>query len=150
MQLDYLVGRAVEHTEEDEDGWSVVLEGGAQIVNENPGYELPDGLAGLWLTRVTLSQDVTHVYFGDKDAPMKVQMRLAPTEYAVIDDDGSRHYPQRIEIVTSDLPEDPSPDRVVDGPSEEWIAAQQSSAVADEEAGLASLEEVLAPDDGEG
>jgi hypothetical protein len=138
-QLDHFLEREVEKTSETKDGYKIYLEGGVVIHSTR---QLPDGLKGQKLTTVLFSEDETTMVF---DGGSRVS--LHPTNYMMETDEYKPMHPQTPEELDpseSGVPEDPSAERIKDGPE----APESDSDETDEAEAAQALRE--AHDAGEG
>jgi hypothetical protein len=125
MQVDYFLGRPVKSVEDNDDGgWSIVFEDGSVIRSHDPDLGSPgQGIVGVSLNRVDMSSGTTVLNFGPKDNPLGTQINMNPVKYSVTDPSytkGEEVFPQRGAAEPDPSPEDPSPERVKDGPSQKW------------------------------
>lgn len=121
--LTYFIGRPFEDVliEGEEDGdWEISLEGGARIINKDVNKSAPDkeALAGTSFIRPIYSELDTRLQFGVKDMVLQ-EVTLTPALYTIYDPvftSGGEMYPQVIPDPLETVPEDPSDERVADGP----------------------------------
>ena len=115
MRLDYLFGRTVKSVQEgDGDAeWCITLDGGATIVNYDPGYAAPDGpaLEGLAFTSYDESTGAVRMYFGTNENPMGTVVHLPLDQYGLSDDTFTKG-----EVVK---PGSPEPQQLPPDPEEE-------------------------------
>lgn len=116
----------------DDAGWTLVLEGGVRIVNEDEDYEAPDAelIKGQALQMAILSSDTTRLYFGTDDNPRSTVMNLNPTKYGIKDDtyEGGQLVRPQVESDEEPAALEPSApgERVVEGPDAEGEAARSA------------------------
>jgi hypothetical protein len=147
--LDYYIGRKVEAITQGDEGdwdWTLRLEGDILISNHDKRRTSPptNEIIGLVFLMAVLQEDLTVMKFGNyeasEDGPVPAYLQdvqVTPTQYAVADErfEGGPHFPQRLDEEEQEmLPDDPSPERVVDGPSDEHLTAQENARREAEEA----------------
>jgi hypothetical protein len=126
VHLDHYVGRKVTDINKRSGKWQVVLEGDTRIICYDENYEMPekDVLLDKVFQKVTLSADVTQLYFGDEDNPASTTMTLPPLQYAISDPDRTDGEPVRpqeggyVHDPEEDRPEEPA-ERIAEGPEED-------------------------------
>jgi hypothetical protein len=127
--LTFYHGQEITAVEPEGDGWAIVLESGARIVNLDPDYEMPENvIVGMAIAKVTLSASSTVIYAGPSDNPQAVQINLNPTQYGI--DDAT--YAEGLVMPQSSVEERKDAglpveaaapgERVVDGPDAEGVA----------------------------
>lgn len=127
-QIDHHTGTRVERVEPQTDAtsesdWQIVLSNGAVIANHDENLSAPEHLVGKILASVIMSELDTRVVFGDPNPQSgflneetKQEVTFNPNRYSISEIGSTeRAYPQRRDDDQT-LPDDPSPDRVVD----EW------------------------------
>lgn len=116
MTLDQLYGqkvmRVVAANVDNDSHWSIEFEGGEKLVNNDGRFMTPGTRAGAVFQRAAFDSERTTLYFDDGSF-----IELAPTEYAVLTAEGEVTWPQRSVPVESSTPDDPSSERVADGPA---------------------------------
>lgn len=116
--------------------WGIQLEGDVIIWNTDDRRKAtPDGdaLTGLSFISSDVNDDNTDLDFGIVDSDGQIQnavgISLTTSQYRIvgpgISDADALDYSGSSDEV--ELPPDPSPERVADGPSEEWIESQQDA-----------------------
>ena len=130
VSLDYFTQRRVEKVEPGDGGkdspvWSIYFQGGGIIHNYDSSLPIPKAIVGAALTRQILSGTQTRLQFGLE------QIVLTPTKYGMVDENYTKG--QIVMPQTSDYnllaqqqaeearPDDPSPERAAEGPSEEYL-----------------------------
>lgn len=127
--LDHFNGREVKSVDGEGSDWSITLDGGVVISNKDETRtEIPD-VKGKTLLFVALGELETRLQFGNSTpggVHDEVWVTLSPTKYTIggLEGQTKEFYPQVPEELESMLPPDPSPERVVDGPTEETQEAQ--------------------------
>src|SRR5262245_29123889 len=128
-KLDYYIGRpvqAVEAGEEDYD-WSIRFEDNVIVRNtDKDRTTMPDtAIQGMVFFMAMFDPDETRMQFGhyeDGEPAVDTEVILSPLQYSISDErfEGGPHFPQRDPEPSpeDELPEDPSPERVADGPEE--------------------------------
>lgn len=128
--LDYYIGRPVEAVETGEEGawdWAILFPGDVRVHNtDQDKTEIPEDVEGKIFLSTAMGELDTRMMFGhyeDGEPVIDTTVELSPLEYTISDErfEGGPHYPQRLEEEEEALPEDPSPDRVAEGPSDEWV-----------------------------
>jgi hypothetical protein len=121
VDLAYFIGRPFEDLTVGEDGeWEIALDGGAIIRNKDAERSAPElsDLQGTSFIRPIFSELDTRIQFGVLDM-VHTEVILTPTKYTVIDSvytGGEEVYPQVPVEILDTVPEDPSDERVADGP----------------------------------
>lgn len=129
MKLDYYLGRPFESVIQNEDGekweWGIQLEGGVTIRNlDSDRTTVPDEsvFAGTSFLAVNFTDEETTLKFGHS-GPEGVryvgEIELTPALYSLADDEytrGEEVFPGVEQAVTSNLPPDPSSERVAEAP----------------------------------
>lgn len=137
--LDHYYGRAVVSVEpeadaESEADWVIRLEGDILIHNADRKRTAKPEITNMILMGATYDEKQTLLLFGE-GALVDEEVVLTPAAYAITDTRyaAEPYFPQRVtpeeEAI---LPVDPSEDRVVDGPSEEWKEAEKAAQSATE------------------
>jgi hypothetical protein len=136
-QIDHYMGHEVVRVEEDDDGWYIEFDNGARIHSTDPDYPMPDNvIVGQVLRKQVIGSTETRLYFGPDNNPMATVMNLNPM-FALSDPDYNGgelvkpNFPEELEAAGIE-PVAPG-DRVVEGPSEEFLR-QQEAAQEDETA----------------
>lgn len=107
MNLDYFNGRVIESvTDQNDEGaaWAIQFEGGGALYVFDANYDMPTGLEGSQLTRVTMDEDMTSVFFGVPGNADASRVNLNPMNYAIKDTTftkGELVYPQRPSVAKS-------------------------------------------------
>jgi hypothetical protein len=122
-RLDHYIARpvtqVVEYGEEDWE-WGVELVGDVVIKNHDKRRTAkPDGLVDLPLMMVTFGELDTEMHFGVGDGDNTTKVTLTPTQYSISDghrDTGDEPYYPQVDPENIGLPDDPSADRVAEGP----------------------------------
>jgi hypothetical protein len=134
--LTYFIGRpfVALYDAEDPEGnllWGIELEGDGRIENKDPSVEKPEegALNGTVFIRPIFSELDTRLQFGVLD-DIQQELTLTPTLYTISDptfvqEEEGEIYPQVPFEILDTVPEDPSPDRVADGPEEEPTPSQE-------------------------
>lgn len=125
VDLSYFIGRpyvSLDTTLPDNQ-WRITLDGSAIVYNKDPQMPAPnpDDLSGTVFIRPVFSELDTRMQFGVIDA-VQTEVILTPTLYTVSDPNftsDTEIYPQVPVTPEDTLPEDPSDERVVDGPEPE-------------------------------
>lgn len=137
VAVDYFTGRRVEEVTEDENGWAIHFEGGGIVHNYDPTIPAPKAIVGAALTMTILGAHkgkddrtpVTELRFGLES------VTINPLQYSIADDKytgGQEVFAQRSRANMPEIP--PHPDeRVADGPSQEWLDAQEAKDEMEEE-----------------
>ena len=122
MQIDYLYGAAVtEVIDIDGDGgWALKFNNDGVLTNLKPFASNAPDVVGATLQRAVFDAEGTVLYF-DNGAVVN----LDPLNYAVGDSVETMSIPQASEIQMAPVPDDPSTERVADGPSQEWLDSQE-------------------------
>lgn len=132
--VDYFIGRPVvglEKTGNPRNCWALRLEGDVLIHNKDEDREIPDDLdvAGTSLLRVAYHEDMTRLIVGTVNPQTEMIERsceiiFTPSNYTIADPEYSGDdevYPQHVDAEEDEIlaarPEDPSPERVADGPT---------------------------------
>lgn len=108
--------------------WEIHLDGTGIIANKDPHVALPDEdlLAGTSFVRPIFSELDTRLQFGVKDA-VSYEIILTPTKYTISDPtflmEEGEIYPQAPPEMQT--PEDPSEERVAEGPDEQEEPEEQ-------------------------
>lgn len=126
MTLDYLYGKRVIEVIAGLDGgeWALRFEDGSILTNHSEQYPTPPLVLNAVLQRAEFDVEETRTHFDNG-----VQLNLDPTKYTITDHLDQVVFPQATPVeVDPDLPPDPSPERVADGPDEEWFASQEAAA----------------------
>lgn len=150
--LDHYYGRNVEAVEQVEDGgWYIQLEGDVKIINLNELYEMPDqSLVGSQFSRSAFSNDMTRLWFGDRDNPQRIVMMLDPMTYMISDpnfNNGDPISPQARVVPEADEFEMSAPgNRVAEKPDDEFVQSEEERK-ADEAERESKLEEEAAASD---
>lgn len=125
-KLDYYVGRPVESIES-ESGWDWAIRFSGDVLVRNTDKRRTaapsDELVGQLYFTAILGETDTRLQFGHYDADQQPvvdsEVVLTPTQYTITDErfEGGPHFPQSLDAEEQDLlPDDPSVERVVDGP----------------------------------
>lgn len=126
--LTFYYGQEITAVEPEGDGWALVLESGARIVNLDPEYEMPDNaLVGMKVSKATFSAGSTVLYVGPSDNPLAAQINLTPTKYGIEDmtyGAGLSMPQDTTEEVAADIPQAAPGKRIVDEPDPEGEAAR--------------------------
>lgn len=129
-QLDHYIGQTVEAVETFGGGdwdWGIRLVGHAIVRNEDKRRtHAPENIENKTFLNFTLSETGTTMNFGHYDNQqfqiIDESVDLTPTQYSITDqrfEEGEPYYPQRPDVEEQEaLPEDPSEERVVDGPEQ--------------------------------
>jgi hypothetical protein len=128
--LTYFIGRPFSALEVDEDSnvWTIILDGDGRITNKDESKEAPshEALTGTTFVRPIFSELDTRLQFGVLDT-VAYEIVLTPSAYTISDPSFGEEeeiYPQVPVAIEDSLPEDPSADRVVDGPEEVKIVGE--------------------------
>lgn len=122
MKLDHLIGKQVTEIQrlEDDSGihWTVVFEGGESFNSSDAGLEISNDIQGTNLLSVTDGGSGTVVQFGNsvQDGDPNVVGEYTLTDYTVGQGEDPPPFPATADEAATELPEDPSPERVLDGP----------------------------------
>jgi hypothetical protein len=131
--LDHYVGRpfvSVFQSDNDDYDWAIELEGGVLIRNKDgrrTAAPTEEELGGTSLLLVTFSEMDTILHFGMSSAPGSTTVKeitLTPTQYTLSDAavyGEVEIYPQVPDAEETVIPDDPSVDRVADGPDEAQV-----------------------------
>jgi len=127
--LDHLIGQRAADvlTTGDACDWTIQLENGMIISNKNEEMEeAPEDVKGKVLCFVSYSELETRLQFGITTPDGVVEetwVLLSPTEYTIggIEGQTEEYYPQAAPTLVDSLPDDPSGDRVADGPDAEHV-----------------------------
>lgn len=119
VSADYFHGLRVQAVEEGDKAegspvWSIVFEGGSRIDNYELEVPTPKAIVGQAHTKTILEAQRTRLFFGLEEVV------LNPMKYSITDANytqGHEVFPQTSDYNEIPLPPDPSPDRVVDGPT---------------------------------
>ena len=134
--LDHYYGRAVVSVEteadaENEADWLIRLEGDILIHNADRRRTAKPEIDGQILLAATYAEDQTVLKFGTGPDDLE-DVVLTTSAYAISDARyaAEPYFPHKVTVEEAAiLPVDPSEDRVVDGPSEEWKEAQKAAHV---------------------
>jgi len=113
-QIDHYHGRAVTEIfqDDEENHWGIGLEGDVIIRNMDDSTPAPDGIDGTVLLGSSGADGVTTMQFGlSGPTGVEVLREISLADYVIAVPDGTDP-----EAEETELPEDPSADRVVDGP----------------------------------
>ena len=119
--LDHFVGRRVEKLTEAKDYYKIHMEGGVIIYSTR---KLPDGLKDKMLVAVTLGETDTVAVFED------IRVELHPTKYLIETPEFKPLNPQ-MPPELQDVPEDPSSERITEGPESDPERSVLGQTVAD-------------------
>lgn len=136
--LDHYYGRSVvavapEATAEHEADWAIELDGTVFIHNADRRRTVKPDIEGMVFLAAVYDEENTILKFGhieNGESVFDEDVSLTATSYAISDPgfEESPYFPQRVTPEEAAiLPVDPSPERVVDGPSEEWQEAQRAA-----------------------
>lgn len=116
--IEHFYGKTVSAVSDTENGWQITFVDGERIVVEDPDYPTPDNsVVGTMLSRATLSNNMTELYFGTDDNPTQTLVVLQPTQYVLVNADGERSNPQGVpEEVKPIGVDDEWADRLQEGP----------------------------------
>jgi hypothetical protein len=115
-QLDHLYGRSVTGMKADDEGWSITFEGDAILRNNDPSVTAPaEDIKGTVLMGSSDDTDplLSFGYSGSQGSQIITEITLTEGNYEIM-------APGDTEDEEVELPEDPSPDRVADGPDPDW------------------------------
>jgi hypothetical protein len=122
VKVEYLLGRAVAAVEPRGGvGFRLKFEDGTELIYEDSDMEVPDYLEGAIFSTAQLSKDTTELHFVKKeedDSTTEEVLKLNPMQVGVIDLTGAVSWPARTPVEPDPLPDDPSPERVAEGPAE--------------------------------
>jgi hypothetical protein len=121
--LTNFIGRPFEKVEESGEEWTILLGDNARITNKDTSKDVPDedALKGTTFIRPIFSELDTRMQFGVLD-DVVYEVVLNPLLYTISDPTfptgAEEFFPQVPVAIEDTLPEDPSDDRVADGPVE--------------------------------
>jgi hypothetical protein len=129
VSVDYFMQRRVEEVRQGEGGhgdpvWTIVFDGGGLLHNYDKKLPIPKAITGAALTMQILgSLEGTRLMFGMEE------VLLNPTMYSIVDPNytqGENVFPQASDAnLDVNFPDDPSPLRVADGPSADFLKAKE-------------------------
>jgi len=121
MKLDHLVGRQVTEVqsveEEDQTTHTITFEGGETVSSTDAGVEVPSDIQGTNLLSAVEDDTGATMKFGSSVAggDPNVVAEILFTEYETMQG-GEEEFPATADEAAAHMGEDPSPERVVDGP----------------------------------
>jgi hypothetical protein len=124
--VEYLYGQTVTGVRQREGfGWALKFASGNELIYEESDVVSPEFVNHVF-TNATFSKDKATLYFHkakadgtpSKGKPTKVELK--PMAVGVKDATGAVVWPARAEEKVEPLPDDPSPQRVAEGPDEQF------------------------------
>lgn len=122
MNVDWFIQHEVKAVEKKKGGgWSLEFEDGSKVFYDDSDAPLPE-VKGFVLTHVDFDKETTVLHFALKNEDetyAEKHLRLDPVLYGIRGPGGGDvEYPQRGDAKEIPLPDDPSLERVADGPTE--------------------------------